>query len=112
MQEPNPGYAGQYLTGCCDGSNCFFQSGTNLFNPNYKSPRSVVMNLGIQRELHPGMALSVDLSETSKPTSCWEWTRTTQATSGTLTPAALTLLLPPRLRIAEATGHGRPNILR
>ena len=60
VQEPNPGYAGQYLTGCSDGSNCFFQSGTNLFNPNYKSPRSVVMNLGIQRELHPGMVLSVD----------------------------------------------------
>ncbi|MFZ0940391.1 MAG: TonB-dependent receptor [Candidatus Sulfotelmatobacter sp.] len=60
LQEPNPGYAGQYLTGCADGSNCFFQSGTNLFNPNYRSPRSVVMNIGIQRELHPGMVLSVD----------------------------------------------------
>ena len=60
VQEPNPGFAGQYLTGCSDGSNCFFQSGTNLFNPNYRSPRSVVMNIGIQREIHPGMVLSVD----------------------------------------------------
>ncbi len=54
VQEPNPGFAGQYLTGCSDGSNCFFQSGTNLFNPNYRSPRSVVMNIGVQRELRPG----------------------------------------------------------
>ncbi|MGA8271653.1 MAG: TonB-dependent receptor [Candidatus Sulfotelmatobacter sp.] len=60
LQESNPGFAGQYLGGCADGSNCFFQSGTNLFNPDYRSPRSVVMNIGIQRELHPGMILSVD----------------------------------------------------
>ncbi len=60
VQEPNPGFAGQYLTGCSDGSNCFFQSGVNLYNPDYKSPRSVVMNIGIQREIRPGMVLSVD----------------------------------------------------
>jgi hypothetical protein len=60
VSEPNPAYAGQYLTDCTGGTNCFFQSGTNLFNPDYKSPRSVVMNIGIQRELHPGMILSVD----------------------------------------------------
>ena len=34
--------------------------GTNMFDPNYRSPRSVVMNIGIQRELRPGMVLSVD----------------------------------------------------
>ncbi len=60
LQQPNPGYAGQYLTDCAGGTNCFFQPGTNLFNPDYKSPRSVVMNIGIQRELRPGMVLSVD----------------------------------------------------
>src|ERR1700691_4947277 len=61
--EPNPSYAGQFFSGCASaaiGSNCFFAPGTNMFNPNYRSPRSVVMNIGIQRELHPGMILSVD----------------------------------------------------
>jgi hypothetical protein len=60
LQQANPSYAGQYLTGCADGSNCFFQSGTNMFDPNYRSPRSVVMNIGVQREIRPGMVLSVD----------------------------------------------------
>ncbi|HEY1658208.1 MAG TPA: carboxypeptidase regulatory-like domain-containing protein [Candidatus Sulfotelmatobacter sp.] len=60
LQQSNPAYAGQYLTGCSDGSNCFFQSGTSMFNPNYRSPRSVVMNFGIQRELRPGMVFSAD----------------------------------------------------
>jgi hypothetical protein len=32
----------------------------SIFNPNYKSPRSVQMNIGVQRELRPGMVLSVD----------------------------------------------------
>ena len=31
-----------------------------MLNPNYRSPRSIVMNLGIQREVRPGMVLSVD----------------------------------------------------
>lgn len=60
LQQPNPSYAGQYLTDCTGGTNCFFAPGTNMFNPDYRSPRSVVMNIGIQRELHPGMVLSVD----------------------------------------------------
>ena len=60
VSEPNPSYAGQYLTDCTGGTNCFFAPGTNMFNPDYKSPRSVVMNIGIQRELRPGMVLSVD----------------------------------------------------
>src|ERR1700691_4414163 len=54
--EPNPSYAGQFFSGCASaaiGSNCFFAPGTNMFNPNYRSPRSVVMNIGIKRELHP-----------------------------------------------------------
>ncbi len=31
-----------------------------MFNPNYKSPRSVQMNIGIQREIRRGTVLSVD----------------------------------------------------
>jgi hypothetical protein len=60
LSQPNPSYAGQYLTDCTGGTNCFFAPGTNMFNPDYRSPRSVVMNIGIQRELRPGMVLSVD----------------------------------------------------
>jgi hypothetical protein len=60
LKQTNPSYAGQYLTDCTGGTNCFFAPGTNMFDPNYRSPRSVVMNIGIQRELRPGMVLSVD----------------------------------------------------
>ena len=35
-------------------------TGTNLFYPNYQTPRSVQMNIGIQRELKQGMVLTVD----------------------------------------------------
>jgi hypothetical protein len=35
-------------------------TGTNLYYPNYQTPRSVQMNIGIQRELKPGMVLTVD----------------------------------------------------
>ena len=37
-------------------------AGHSMFNPDYKSPRSVQMNIGIQRELHRGMVLSVDFA--------------------------------------------------
>jgi carboxypeptidase family protein len=33
---------------------------TNLFAPNYVTPRSVQMNLGVQREIHRGTVVSVD----------------------------------------------------
>src|SRR5260370_32643902 len=32
-----------------------------VFGPNYKTPRSVQMNFGIQREIRPGMVFSADL---------------------------------------------------
>src|SRR5215470_9404953 len=35
-------------------------TGTNLFYPNYQTPRSVQMNIGIQRERKQGMVLTVD----------------------------------------------------
>ncbi len=60
LKTANPAYAGQYLTDCATGSNCFFAPGASMFNPDYRSPRSIQMNIGIQRELHPGMVLSVD----------------------------------------------------
>jgi hypothetical protein len=66
LQAPNPSYVGQYLTDCSiGGPNCFFASGTSgapasMLNPNYKSPRSVQMNIGFQRQLKPGVVLSVD----------------------------------------------------
>jgi len=33
---------------------------TGLLDPNYKSPRSVQFNIGVQRDLRPGMVLTVD----------------------------------------------------
>jgi hypothetical protein len=64
LQASNPAYAGQYLSGCgstpATATNCFFAPGASMFNPDYKSPRSVQMNFGVQRELHRGMVLSVD----------------------------------------------------
>jgi len=66
LQAPNPSYVGQYLTDCSTGGpNCFFPSGSSgapasMFDPNYKSPRSVQMNIGVQRQLKPGVVLSVD----------------------------------------------------
>ncbi len=35
-------------------------NGIQLLAPNYVSPRSVQMNAGVQRQLHPGTVLSVD----------------------------------------------------
>lgn len=58
---PNPAFAGQYLTDCAGGTNCFFAPGNSMFNPAYRSPRSVQMNIGFQRELKPGMVVSADL---------------------------------------------------
>ena len=64
LQATNPAYAGQYLTGCgstpATATNCFFGPGASMFNPDYKSPRSVQMNIGIQRELRRGMVFSAD----------------------------------------------------
>ncbi len=61
LQAPNPGYVQPGLAGCVPGgSGCFFPTGNSMYNPDYKSPRSVQMNIGIQRELRRGMVLSVD----------------------------------------------------
>jgi Carboxypeptidase regulatory-like domain len=52
---PNPTYIGTLLQDT--GPN---GSTTNLFAPDYKTPRSVQLNIGIQRELHAGMVLTAD----------------------------------------------------
>ncbi|HEY6339831.1 MAG TPA: carboxypeptidase regulatory-like domain-containing protein [Candidatus Sulfotelmatobacter sp.] len=50
----NPSFIGNALS---DGQDA---TGTDLLAPTYISPRSLQMNLGIQRELHPGVVLTVD----------------------------------------------------
>lgn len=61
LQAPNPAYAGQYLTDCSSAAtNCDFAPVLAMFAPNYKSPRSVQMNIGIQHELRRGMVISAD----------------------------------------------------
>jgi hypothetical protein len=52
---PNGGFIG---TGLADtGPN---GTGTNLFAPNYQTPRSVQMNFGVQREIRRGMVFTAD----------------------------------------------------
>jgi hypothetical protein len=64
LSAPNPSFAGAYLTACgttaATATNCFFAPGDSMFAPDYKSPRSVQMNIGIQREFHKGMVFSGD----------------------------------------------------
>jgi Carboxypeptidase regulatory-like domain len=61
LQASNPAYVGQYMTDCMTGGpNCSFPTSLSMFNPDYKSPRSVQMNIGIQHQLKRGMVLSVD----------------------------------------------------
>jgi len=54
VNAPNPNYIGMLLQqGLSTGA-------TNIFDPNFQTPRSLEMNIGIQRELRPGMVLSAD----------------------------------------------------
>ena len=50
----NPVYIGSVLADAIDGT------GTQLFAPNYVTPRSVQMNVGIQHQIRQGMVLTVD----------------------------------------------------
>jgi hypothetical protein len=50
---PNPAYIGNLISG-----NGVIPSG--LLDPSYKTPRSVQMNAGFQREVRPGMVLTMD----------------------------------------------------
>jgi hypothetical protein len=68
LKAPNPGFIGPGLADCPSGAaafgnpnaRCSFPTALSMFDPNYKSPRSVQMNIGIQREIRRGMVLSVD----------------------------------------------------
>jgi hypothetical protein len=51
----NPGFIGNTLADTGPGG-----TGTNLFYPGYRTPRSVQMNIGVQRELRPGMVFTAD----------------------------------------------------
>ncbi|MBS1851915.1 MAG: TonB-dependent receptor [Acidobacteria bacterium] len=50
----NPVYIGNILASGID------VTGTNMFAPDYVTPRSVQMNFGMQHEFRPGMVLTVD----------------------------------------------------
>jgi hypothetical protein len=50
----NGSFLGEVLS---EGNN---STGQGLFNPKFRTPRSIQMNLGIQRELKPGVVLSAD----------------------------------------------------
>jgi hypothetical protein len=51
--QPNPSYIGNSLN--ASNANRF-----DIFDPNYRTPRSWQMNFGFQHEFHPGTVLSVD----------------------------------------------------
>ncbi len=62
--SPNGNYIGSYVGNASSGGANFNSSGPGtaegLFAPNYRSPRALEMNIGVQRELGPGTVLSVD----------------------------------------------------
>ena len=53
LQAPNPNFVGNFLAGNVS-------LPVALFGPKYQSPRSLQMNIGIQREIRHGMVLSAD----------------------------------------------------
>jgi hypothetical protein len=53
LQAPNPNYIGNYLSAGLGIPQGFFA-------PKYKTPRSIQINIGIQRQLRQGMVLSAD----------------------------------------------------
>jgi Carboxypeptidase regulatory-like domain len=55
LNGPNPNYAGSLLNHGL-GVGLF----ANMYDPNYRTPRSVEMNVGVQREIRRGMIFSAD----------------------------------------------------
>jgi hypothetical protein len=53
LQAPNPNYIGNFVA-------AGISPGVALFAPDYKTPRSLQMNVGIQREIRHGMVFSAD----------------------------------------------------
>ncbi len=54
LKAPNPNYIGNFVNAGLG------VPGPSLFAPGYKTPRSVQMNIGIQREIRHGMLFSAD----------------------------------------------------
>jgi hypothetical protein len=54
LKAPNPNYVGNFVNAGIG------VPGPALFAPNYKTPRSVQINIGIQHEIRHGMVLSAD----------------------------------------------------
>ncbi len=54
LNTPNPNYVGSLLS---QGIGSF----GGLYDPNYRTPRSVEVNIGIQREIRPGLVFIADL---------------------------------------------------
>jgi hypothetical protein len=57
LTAPNPSYIGSLLS---EGANINTTDGQGLFAPNYRTPRALQMNIGIQHEIRHGMVLSAD----------------------------------------------------
>jgi hypothetical protein len=55
LNAPNPNYVGSLLK-----QGLGFGLGANMYHPNYRTPRSVEINIGIQREIRPGIIFSAD----------------------------------------------------
>jgi Carboxypeptidase regulatory-like domain len=55
LQAPNPNYIGNLLAAGVGGG-----TAPDLFAPDYKTPRSLQINFGIQHEIRPGMVFSAD----------------------------------------------------
>ena len=55
LHAPNPNYVGSLLD-----KGLGFGLTANMYDPKYRTPRSVEINIGLQREIRPGMILSAD----------------------------------------------------
>jgi hypothetical protein len=55
LSAPNPNYVGSLLN-----HGLGFGSIANMYDPNFRTPRSVQMNIGIQKEIRQGMIFSAD----------------------------------------------------
>jgi hypothetical protein len=55
LTTPNPNYVGSLLN-----QGLGFGLIAGMYDPNYQTPRSVVMNIGLQQELHRGLIFSAD----------------------------------------------------
>jgi hypothetical protein len=55
LNAPNPNYIGSLLE-----EGLGFGLGATMYDPNFQTPRSVQMNIGMEREIRPGIIFSAD----------------------------------------------------